>query len=135
VFWHSGKCLDVSGQSTADNALVKQYACHGGGNQRVSLVDKGQSTYNLVFKHSGKCLDVEAGSSATGAKMVQKTCSNAASQRLGMWFASPGPGGRILQFAHSSKCLRVQNNSTAEAAQVVQDTCTEDDDKSVKFVE
>jgi hypothetical protein len=101
----------------------------------VSLVDKGQSTYNLVFKHSGKCLDVEAGSSATGAKMVQKTCSNAASQRLGMWFASPGPGGRILQFAHSSKCLRVQNNSTAEAAQVVQDTCTEDDDKSVKFVE
>jgi Ricin-type beta-trefoil lectin domain-like len=135
VFWHSGKCLDVAGQSTADNALVKQYACHGGGNQRVSLVDKGQSTYNLVFKHSGKCLDIEGGSSATGARMVQKTCSNAASQRLGMWFASPGRGARILQFVQSTKCVRVQNNSTAEAAQVVQDTCTQDDDKSLKFVE
>jgi hypothetical protein len=135
VFWHSGKCLDVEGQSTADNALVKQYACHGNGNQRVSLVDKGQSTYNLVFKHSNKCLDVEAGSSATGARFVQKTCSNAQSQRFGMWFSSPDPGGRILQVAHSSKCLRVQNNSTSDGAQVVQDACTEDNDKSVKFVE
>lgn len=135
VFWHSGKCLDVEQQSTAENALVKQYACHGGSNQRLSLVDKGQSTYNLVFKHSGKCLDVEGGSTATGARFVQKTCNNAASQRFGMWFSSPDPGGRILQVAHSSKCLRVANNSTAEAAQVVQDACTEDNDKSVKFVE
>ena len=31
---HSGKCLDVSGQSTADSARLQKYTCWGGANQR-----------------------------------------------------------------------------------------------------
>ncbi|MEV4116246.1 RICIN domain-containing protein [Nonomuraea sp. NPDC049695] len=31
---HSGKCLDVSGASTADGADIQQYACGSGTNQQ-----------------------------------------------------------------------------------------------------
>jgi hypothetical protein len=34
---NSGKCLDVSGASTADGAGIQQYTCHGGPNQEWSF--------------------------------------------------------------------------------------------------
>ena len=34
---HSGKCLDVSGNSTADGARIIQYTCLGDDNQKWSL--------------------------------------------------------------------------------------------------
>jgi hypothetical protein len=136
VFAHSLRCLDAEGNNQNQNALVKQYTCHGEGNQRLALVDKGQSVYNLVFKHSGQCLDVENGSTANLAKVVQKTCNGSSSQRVVMWF-SASQTGRILKFEHSGKCLRVQANSSANAAQVVQDTCDDGsaDNRSFKFME
>ncbi|WP_369332899.1 RICIN domain-containing protein [Nonomuraea candida] len=33
---HSGKCLDVTGHSTADGARLIQYACGGGQNQQFT---------------------------------------------------------------------------------------------------
>jgi len=136
VFGHSNKCLDVQGFSQSDNALVKQYACHGQGNQRVILVDKGQSVLNLIVKHSGKCLDVENASSDNLAKVVQKTCNDSPSQRLAMWF-SGSQTARIVRFEHSGKCLRVLSNSTGEGAQVVQDVCdsSSSDQRAFRFVE
>src|SRR4051812_37728110 len=38
---HSGKCLDVVGASTADNAETIQYACGAGFNQQWRRVDRG----------------------------------------------------------------------------------------------
>ncbi len=34
---NSGKCMDVSSQSTADGANVQQYSCWGGANQEWSF--------------------------------------------------------------------------------------------------
>ena len=34
---NSGKCLDVVGASTADQANVQQFTCHGGNNQKWRL--------------------------------------------------------------------------------------------------
>jgi hypothetical protein len=34
---HSGLCLDVSGASTANGALVQLWTCHGGSNQQWSV--------------------------------------------------------------------------------------------------
>jgi Ricin-type beta-trefoil lectin domain-like len=136
VFAHSYKCLDVHQVSTADNALVKQYTCHGQDNQRVAIVEKGLGVYNLVVKHSGKCLDVQNGSSGNDVPIVQKTCNGSTSQQIAMWF-SASQNGRIMKFVHSGKCLRVRSNSTDEAAQVVQDECdpSSRDDRAFKFVE
>ncbi|MFI6930641.1 RICIN domain-containing protein [Streptomyces sp. NPDC050287] len=77
----SGKCLDVSGASTADGAAVIQYTCNGATNQMFTLnpvTALGNSKdYQLVAVHSGKCVDVSQISTATGAKIHQWTCDPA----------------------------------------------------------
>jgi hypothetical protein len=135
VFMHSAKCMDVAGNSQNDGALVQQYTCHGRGNQRVALVDHGQSVYSFVFKHSGKCLEVENASTTNGARLVQRTCTSAQNQKLAMWF-SASQTGRYFKFLHSEMCIQVQNANTGNSAPVVQATCPEGDDPlSAKFVE
>ena len=136
VFMHSAKCMDVVGNSLNDGALVQQYTCHGRDNQRVAIVDQGQSVYSFVFKHSGKCLEVKGASTTNGARLVQRTCSTSAlNQKLAMWF-SASQTGRFFKFLHSQMCIQVQNASTANSAPVVQATCPEGDDPlSAKFVE
>jgi hypothetical protein len=124
-FQHSSKCLDLEFESTAGGGLVKQYGCHGRGNQRLTWIDRGNNEFSIRFKHSGLCLDVENGSSANGAKVVQKTCSSAISSQRFTWFATSGTNSPlILTFKHSGKCLRVQNQSTSDGAQVIQDACS-----------
>jgi hypothetical protein len=62
----SGKCLDVSGASTADGAAVIQ----------------------LVAVHSGKCVDVSGVSTTPGALVHQWTCDPASalgSKRNQIW--------------------------------------------------
>lgn len=137
VFLNSSKCLDLEGASQSENGLVKLWSCHGGDNQRLALVDRGQSVTSLMFKHSGKCLDVENGSTANLAKVVQKTCdSNSNSQKVSMWF-SASQTGRTFKFQHSNRCIQVQNNSGSDGAQIVQETCPDGtpDNRSFKFVE
>jgi hypothetical protein len=124
-FQHSSKCMDMEAESTAGNALVKQYPCHGRGNQRLAWIDRGNGEFSLRFKHSGLCLDVENGSSANGAKVVQKTCNSAVNSQKFTWFATSGTNSPlILSFKHSGKCMRVQNQSTSDATQVIQDACS-----------
>lgn len=84
---NSGKCLDVSGVSTADGAQVIQWPCSTGTNQQWQLVAAGTG-YQLRARHSGKCAGV-AGSSATdGALVQQQTCTSVASQA---WTLNPLP--------------------------------------------
>ena len=76
---HSGKCLDVSGESTEDGASVIQWQCHSGANQqwRVEAVTGG---HRLVARHSGKCLDVTGWSLDDGASIIQWQCHGGANQ-------------------------------------------------------
>ncbi len=41
VFDNSGKCLDVTGASSANGANIQQLSCNGGVSQRFTLVDRG----------------------------------------------------------------------------------------------
>jgi GH43 family beta-xylosidase len=52
----SGSCVDIYGASTADNAAVIQYACHGETNQQFRLQSVGTNTFNVVAVSSGKCV-------------------------------------------------------------------------------
>ena len=47
-----GKCLDITGASTANGTLVELWDCNGGGNQQWQA-----SNGELVNPASGKCLD------------------------------------------------------------------------------
>jgi hypothetical protein len=73
----SGKCLDVRGVSQANAALVQQWDCTGGANQRWSTegLDSG-IVGPLVSENSGKCLDVQGGEGdkANGTPVQQFDC-------------------------------------------------------------
>lgn len=81
---HSGKCLDVSGASTADGAAVIQYTCGSGTNQQWQLRPVGGSS-QLVARHSGRCLDLPGFSTANGTRLTQYSCNGGTNQ---LWSTS-----------------------------------------------
>ncbi|GAB4005003.1 hypothetical protein GCM10029992_51590 [Glycomyces albus] len=117
---NSGKCLDVTGGSSADGAAIIQWECHGGDNQRWSLEDAGGGHVRIVAGHSGKCLGIEDGSTADGAAAVQQACSGAASQQ---WEVRDSDGYSELVSRHSGKCLDVSGQSTEDGARLQQYSC------------
>jgi hypothetical protein len=78
---HSGKCLDVTGASTADGAAVIQYTCHDRANQVFTWRSTGDGYAQMVNLNSGKCLTVVNASTAAGAALEQRTCSGATSMQ------------------------------------------------------
>lgn len=82
---HSGKALDVSGFSTADNAQVHQWDYFGGPNQQWLLTHVGDGYYRLTAKHSTKALALNPNPASNGGftditsdgvKMVQRDNTN-----------------------------------------------------------
>lgn len=121
VALHSGKCLDVTGGSTANGAQVIQWTCHGGANQRWTALYAGGGYYYLRAQHSGKCADVAGGSTANGAKVIQWTCHGGANQQ---WrIVRQAAGGYSAVARHSGKCADVTGGSTANGAHVIQWRC------------
>jgi hypothetical protein len=120
---HSGRCLDVSGVSTADGANVWQWTCIvGQRNQEWNFVAAGDGYYTLRATHSGKCLDVAGVSTADGANVHQWTCI--VGQRNQEWRLVQKDNGYFAVVArHSGKCLDVAGVSTAQGANVHQWTC------------
>jgi hypothetical protein len=118
---HSGKCLDVTSNSTADGARTLQYTCGSGLNQRFTVQDLGTGYVRLVARHSGKCLDVNSGSTADGATVIQYTCGGGTNQQ---WTVQSAGGGYVRFAArHSGKCLDIDAASTADGAAGLQWTC------------
>jgi hypothetical protein len=118
---NSGKCVDVSDNSAADNATVVQYTCNGGLNQQWRLESAGDGYYRVLAEHSGKCLDVENASTADKAYVNQYHCGSGTNQQ---WqFKDLGDGYFQLVARHSGKCLDVAEASTANDARLTQWTC------------
>ncbi|EKX68758.1 RICIN domain-containing protein [Streptomyces ipomoeae] len=118
---HSGRCLDVSDNSAADNAVAIQYTCTGGLNQQWRLQDAGDGYVRVLAQHSGKCLDVAGASTADGAYVNQYRCTTGTNQQ---WmFRDQGNGYYQLVARHSGKCLDVANASTANGARLIQWPC------------
>lgn len=78
----TGKCLDVSGASTADGADVRQWTCDGSAKQRWRVEDRGDDTSRLVNVSSGKVLDTADCSAADGADLRQWTWLDNTCQRF-----------------------------------------------------
>lgn len=119
---HSGKCLDVSGNSRQSGANIHQWDCNGGDNQLWKLVPN-DGWYSLVAKHSGKCADVYWASSSNGANVLQWDCHGGHNQEWKL--TSLGGNAYSLRNHHSGKCLDVSGAGTHAGANVQQWGCVD----------
>jgi hypothetical protein len=118
---HSGKCLDVVSNSTADGASIAQYGCNSGANQHWQVLDLGNGYHQVVARHSNRCLTVPSSSTADGTRLEQSACGAGSNQQ---WQISDvGAGSYRLVARHSGKCLDVASGSTADGARAIQYTC------------
>jgi hypothetical protein len=78
----SGRCLGVSGASTANGAPVGQFTCNGSlgaaDNQSWRFTQNVPGHFFIVNGKSGRCLGVNGNSTASGAALAQFTCNGAA---------------------------------------------------------
>lgn len=115
---HSGRCLDIEGQSTANGADAIQWDYWGGGNQifRVEWVE-GEH-YRLIATHSGRVIDVEAASTANGAQIHQWGWWGGNNQKFRL--DPVGHGYYRLTPQHSGKAIDVAGASGNNGSRVVQ---------------
>jgi lysophospholipase L1-like esterase len=71
------KCLDASGQGTADGTPVIIWTCSGQANQQWTVNADG----TITGGQSGRCLDATGGGTAGGTKLILWTCHGQANQR------------------------------------------------------
>jgi ricin-type beta-trefoil lectin protein len=117
----SGRCLDVTGASTANGVALEQWDCVGQANQRFRFQPTDGGFYELVAQHSGKCVDVAALSLANGARVQQWDCWGGQNQQFRLL---PVGGGAYEVIArHSIRCLDVMYRSLAAGALIQQYDC------------
>ncbi|MGW3962603.1 ricin-type beta-trefoil lectin domain protein [Amycolatopsis sp. NPDC005003] len=71
------KCLDASGQGTADGTAVIIWTCSGQANQQWNVNADG----SVTGVQSGKCLDATGQGTTAGTKLILWTCNGQANQR------------------------------------------------------
>jgi hypothetical protein len=112
---HSGRCADVTSQSYAPGAQIKQYDCNGGGNQRFWFRDAGAGYYNLVARHSALCVQENA------TTVTQENCGTGSSQQ---WSVVAASGSYVtIRSRATGECLDVNGGSTANGAAVITYAC------------
>jgi glucosylceramidase len=109
----AGKCLDVSGGSSANGTAVQLWDCNGTAAQRWTVQPDGS------VQALGKCLDVTSGSTADGAKVQLYECNGTGAQR---WSYNSATGDVVNTAA--DKCLDVTDNSSANGARAQIWSCT-----------
>jgi hypothetical protein len=109
----SGKCLSVTGGSTAPGAAAEIYTCNGSGSENWTLKSGGA----IVSGLSGDCLQVAGGSTSNLAGVDIEPCNGAADQQ---WTVTPA--GTIVG-VQSGLCLSVLGASTANYATADIYTC------------
>jgi DNA-binding beta-propeller fold protein YncE len=119
---HSGKALNVTGNSTADGADVVQWpAPSAQTNDQWELVDVGSGYHRITARHSGKALNVTGAGTADGANVIQWTYNSAHTHS--QWqLTDAGSGYYRVTARHSGKVLNVAGAGTANGANVDQAT-------------
>jgi hypothetical protein len=109
----SGKCLSVTGGSTAPGAAADIYTCNGSGSENWTL----SSDRAIVGGLSGDCLQVAGGSTSDYAGVDIEPCNGASDQQ---WTVTPA--GTIAG-VQSGLCLSVLGAATANDATADLYTC------------
>jgi hypothetical protein len=119
---HSGKLINIAGQSTADGGTVQQWTRTQLTNQQFQFVDAGGGYYKIRARHSGKVVDVASASTADGANIVQWTDHGGTNQHFRAVDTDSGYVKLINR--NSGKALDVWERSTADGARISQYTDT-----------
>jgi hypothetical protein len=106
----SNRCLDVSGRSQSDGAVVQIWDCNNGANQTWTATSGNQLTV-----YGNKCLD--APGTATGTRLQIWTCHGGANQQ---WRIN---ADGTITGVQSGLCLDVTGAGTANGTAVVLWTC------------
>lgn len=117
---NSGKVLEVTNNSTANNAAITQYTDNAGNNQKWSLNYDGAGYYYLTNFNSSKVIDVPSSSTADGAALIQYTSNGGNNQKWRL--VDKGGGYFQLKNKNSGKLAQVRSASTANSAVVEQFT-------------
>ena len=108
----SGKCLDVPGQSTANDTQLDIYTCNAGTNQEYTLAPNGEITV-----YGSKCLDAYQQGKTAGTIVDIYTCNGGSNQ---LWQVHPD--GSITN-DESGLCLDVYGQGTSNGTGVDLYTC------------
>jgi hypothetical protein len=113
----SGKCLSVTGGSTAPGTTSDIYTCNGSASEHWLVNADG----TITGAYSGLCLEVQGSATADRSLVGVNTCNGAQNQQ---WTvnSAPGSAGTIVG-AQSGKCLSVYGASTANYADAEIFTC------------
>nr|WP_217712198.1 arabinofuranosidase catalytic domain-containing protein [Kitasatospora sp. NA04385] len=92
-----GRCLDATGNGTANGTPLQLWDCNGGGAQKWIQ----QADGSLLNPQSGRCLDDPNGNSANGTRLQLWDCNGAAAQKFTVNGGGPvaAPGGQCVDVA------------------------------------
>ncbi|WP_412538813.1 RICIN domain-containing protein [Longispora sp. K20-0274] len=113
---NSGKALTVTGNSTADGALITQSTDSGSAGQLWRIVTSGGYSV-LTNVGSGKVLDVPGLSTTAGTQLNQWSANGGANQQ---WTLTTAGGYTTLRNRNSSMLADVSGASSADGAPVIQ---------------
>jgi hypothetical protein len=106
----AGRCVDVSGASSADGTKIQLWSCHGGSNQQWTVDANTVRALN-------KCMGIAGGSTANGAPVQLSTCNGTGGQN---W--TPATNGSLVN-QQSGRCLDANGGSSADGTQLIIWTC------------
>ncbi|HYN94344.1 MAG TPA: RICIN domain-containing protein [Pilimelia sp.] len=115
---NSGKAMEITGGSTADQATVTQNTRSSANHQQFQFVDSGGGYYRLRARHSNKVIDLWQWNAADGAEFRQWPDLNANNQQFRV-LDSDGGYVRLIN-RHSNKALEVWEWSTANGGRISQ---------------
>jgi hypothetical protein len=120
---HSGKCLDITGNSTASGAAVEQWDCNGQKNQQFKFIDVGSGWWEVRPQNSGtQCVDVYQASLVNGGVIDQWSCNTHSSQHWKL--VSLGSGKYQLQAPEQRQVHERDRRSLVRGAKMQQWTCS-----------
>ncbi|WP_062357279.1 lectin [Herbidospora yilanensis] len=103
----SGRCLDVSGASQANGAVIQLWDCNGQANQQWTTTAAGE-----LRVYGGKCLDVSGAGTADGTAVTIWDCNGQNNQKWRL-----NSDGSITAVG-ANKCLDVSNYGTANGSRI-----------------
>ncbi|MFI9006136.1 glycoside hydrolase family 27 protein [Actinosynnema sp. NPDC053489] len=110
----SNRCLDITGASQTDGALLELWDCHGGANQSFTSTAAGE----LRVYGGTKCLDVYDRGTANGTAVELWSCNGQSNQQFRL-----NSDGTITAVG-ANKCLTAAGGGTANGTKVQIWDCT-----------
>jgi rhamnogalacturonan endolyase len=123
----SGKCIDVTGSSTENSALLVQVACGTAANQQWKAVPQANGQFNLANGNSGRCIDVPSASTVSGTQLQQYGCGDGLKvNQLWTFSASSAATGKyLIKSVATGLCVSDKDGSTAGNNPIVEETCSD----------